>query len=156
MEGQVPPDLLFHVLFIRIAGMSDTQPKNNFLSPAPPGEEYKLCGRCGKTKPISQYYRNCLAWDGVMSYCKQCSSEVDKIQRKKAKVPGRKRGPTVKHVLVGGEVAKLCQKCGQIKPLSLFNQWKAHWDGYDAICRECKSKENNRRYKAKCMARFNK
>ncbi len=41
MEGQVPPDLLFYYLFIRTAGMSDTQPKNNFLSPAPPGEEYK-------------------------------------------------------------------------------------------------------------------
>jgi hypothetical protein len=41
-------------------------------------ETKKLCSRCGKTKPLSEYYNDKSQADGKQRYCKQCMSEYQK------------------------------------------------------------------------------
>jgi len=35
----------------------------------------KVCARCGKTKPISEFHKNTRSKDGLHSYCKSCNKE---------------------------------------------------------------------------------
>lgn len=41
--------------------------------------ETKLCKKCGKEKPLSEYNVNKKAKDGLQSYCKECQSEYFKV-----------------------------------------------------------------------------
>jgi hypothetical protein len=34
--------------------------------------DVKTCSWCKETKPISEFWRNCWAWDGLHSHCKDC------------------------------------------------------------------------------------
>ena len=34
--------------------------------------ETKKCGRCGETKPVSEFYRNAKISDGLDYFCKDC------------------------------------------------------------------------------------
>ena len=33
----------------------------------------KACSRCGKSKPLSEFYKNARSNDGLQAYCKECS-----------------------------------------------------------------------------------
>lgn len=48
--------------------------------------ETKLCTKCGKTKPISEFGLNKSKKDGLQSYCKECVKEYKKttLYRKQA------------------------------------------------------------------------
>lgn len=38
----------------------------------------KRCGRCGDTKPFSEFYRNAARRDGYQSACKSCRSDINR------------------------------------------------------------------------------
>lgn len=44
-------------------------------------EATKVCTKCGKEKPLSQFNRHKRASDGVRSCCKECKRELDRIYR---------------------------------------------------------------------------
>ena len=41
----------------------------------------KVCFRCKESKPLSGYYPNRARYNGIMSECKECSKEMNKIYR---------------------------------------------------------------------------
>ena len=40
-------------------------------------EETKVCSRCGKTKPLSEFNKDSSAKDGLQHWCRQCQKEYD-------------------------------------------------------------------------------
>ena len=47
-------------------------------------ESTKLCPRCGKTKPISEFGKDASRADGTQSCCKECAKEKTRLCRSKA------------------------------------------------------------------------
>ena len=47
-------------------------------------ESTKLCPRCGKTKPISEFGKDVSRSDGIQSCCKECAKEKTRLYRSKA------------------------------------------------------------------------
>jgi hypothetical protein len=79
-----------------------------------PGE--KTCSKCNEVKPVSDFNKKAIAWDGIKSFCRECQSESDKgrIRRyqpqlwSKELVEKKYRAPKRKFVeLAGG----CCQRC---------------------------------------------
>jgi hypothetical protein len=48
----------------------------------------KKCSRykCGKTKPVSEFYRNAARSDGLADYCKECHKAASKIAYEKSPI----------------------------------------------------------------------
>lgn len=64
--------------------MNDAQPTS-----APSADARKLCGRCGETKPLTEFYRDRSKRSGLSSGCKPCCA--DKRDEWRAKNPERHR-----------------------------------------------------------------
>ena len=45
----------------------------------------KICTKCGKELPISDFYRNVKTKDGLHNYCKTCFNEYKRIHRMNSK-----------------------------------------------------------------------
>jgi hypothetical protein len=56
-------------------------------------ELVKHCGRCGETKPASEYYPNPRTRSGLASYCKACTLES---AYESAEFRGRTQAPTTR------------------------------------------------------------
>ena len=55
------------------------------MMPARTQEGSKICARCNKAVPISQFSQHTKSKDGLQSYCKPCNREASRIGRKKRK-----------------------------------------------------------------------
>lgn len=53
--------------------------------------ETKVCKKCGKEKPLSEYNVNKKAKDGLQSYCKECQSEYFKANADKIRERNKQR-----------------------------------------------------------------
>ena len=40
--------------------------------------EYKICNKCNKEKPLSEFSKNKRMKDGYLNQCKECRYELDK------------------------------------------------------------------------------
>ena len=47
--------------------------------------ETKLCTKCGKEKPISEFSKSARRADGLQRYCKSCMAEYNRIHYRKIK-----------------------------------------------------------------------
>ncbi len=45
----------------------------------------KVCPKCSKSKPVSEFSRNIAQYDGLQSWCKECKTEQQRIYRQTAK-----------------------------------------------------------------------
>ncbi|MCU0850516.1 MAG: hypothetical protein MUC80_04475 [Candidatus Thermoplasmatota archaeon] len=87
----------------------------------------KTCSLCHRTLPISMFYRQIRAKDGVNSSCKECDLKRVKIYRlKHLKQP--------KHI----PVEKQCVKCNRLLPATAFNRNSTRADGLDSHCKDCR------------------
>lgn len=55
--------------------------------------EIKICSKCGKELPVSEFSKNSKAKDGLQSQCKSCQSAAhkEKLERVKKLLGGKKR-----------------------------------------------------------------
>lgn len=62
------------------------------LRPVKPDEyaRTKVCIRCGKSKPIVDFYRRTRSKDGRMSMCKECQNESMRLSKLKRKAEQNK------------------------------------------------------------------
>lgn len=90
----------------------------------------KMCSKCGKVKPLSEFIRNSAARDGRRPECKEC------YRRQRGFVKQYRRRPEN-----GVEGMLLCLKCNQFKALDQFtNRLSSRGTGklyYNYVCREC-------------------
>lgn len=84
---------------------------------------HKVCSRCGKLKPVRDFYRRTGASDGLQSYCKECIADKAREYYK--------RHPKVSKY-------KACQRCGAVKTTRSFERDESSDDGYSELCTVCR------------------
>ncbi|MDE6493094.1 MAG: hypothetical protein K2O66_03775 [Bacteroidales bacterium] len=45
----------------------------------------KVCTKCGKRKPISEYHKDSTKKEGIRNYCKACALEMNRKNKERAK-----------------------------------------------------------------------
>lgn len=88
--------------------------------------ETKVCKRDGAVKPVTEFWKSKTTRDGLQSWCKECITEYKKLNRE--------------WKYLGG--AKLCQKCREFKPRSLFGYNPVLHDKQNPICKDCEAKQD--------------
>lgn len=90
--------------------------------------EGKSCTGCGETKPLSEFWKQPVARDGLAYRCKQCEKE---------KYIGLYLAPAEKG----------CACCGRTKGVDCFGIDRRRKDGLNPYCKDCKS-EKGKQYNA--------
>jgi hypothetical protein len=86
----------------------------------------KRCTKCGKEKPVSEFYKNNHVKDGLSLQCKGCAKSYYKGTVKTNKD------------IVKRPDTKRCTKCGREKPVSSFTKDGSSKDGFYSSCKDCK------------------
>ena len=47
--------------------------------------ETKICSKCGRELPISEFYKNKQAKDGLQCHCRSCQKETNRVNQEKFK-----------------------------------------------------------------------
>ena len=114
-------------------------PEEELVVEAPAAPATKVCTKCGRELPVTEFNRNRRMKDGRMSECRECVAKIGKVSRKK--LNERKRAEKQEEVRKQQEAGvKVCKKCGRTLPLSAFGRGHAA-DGLQGICKECKSEQ---------------
>jgi hypothetical protein len=96
----------------------------------------KQCTTCKETKPISEYYPNIRAVDGVQARCKRCSLDANRshtqaANARRAAIVAERRAAMLQ------AQEKRCRRCQQMKPFSEFWRNKKGIAGLDSRCKAC-------------------
>lgn len=96
----------------------------------------KVCGKCGISKPLSEYCKNKGSMYGVDSICKICKNKRAKDRRLETKksIPKKIAIPLFDD---DGCIIKICRKCNTRKSLDKFNKDSRSKDGYNSCCKDC-------------------
>ena len=108
----------------------------------------KVCSICGQELPIDKFYVDSAKPGGYSPACKACFSWRDKIEKQKE---NRKKMEARKEASIADleKGIKLCNHCKRNLPLSEFGKHAKTKDGYQPLCKECKSKQMAKAHKAK-------
>ncbi len=88
----------------------------------------KICTACNKDKETLDFHPDKSGRDGFRSTCKECTNKRIADKREL-----RSKGIGIKEVK-----EKECNKCKQIKPISMFYKDIANIDGHYSMCKPCK------------------
>ena len=101
----------------------------------------KVCNRCHRELPVSEFSRNHTRKDGYQCQCKDCQREMSRATYVRHKdEPAPEPAPE--------RTAKVCIKCGKELPLDHFGRNPRSSDGLKCYCKDCEN-ENCRKYRAK-------
>lgn len=89
----------------------------------------KICTKCNKEKPYSEFNYYLASFDGYQNYCRDC---VKLYMKKYNKNPPRPKSTTPR--------MKICSACRIEKPFIDFGIKQASQDGLAARCRDCQKK----------------
>jgi hypothetical protein len=95
----------------------------------------KKCTKCGVVKSLSEFTKRSVTKDGYHCNCKSCTRKVVKAYADK------KVSEHTDFKLAEIEKAnpvKVCNKCGNVKPLMKFHILRQRADGHDETCIECR------------------
>jgi hypothetical protein len=106
----------------------------------------KVCSRCKRVLPLTEFGKGSGNKDGLQRWCKECHFEY----RLKVNPNTKHR----KHYESDKPEEKTCHKCGLIKPLDSFNKNKTEFGGLSNWCKECNleyqhSRKPNSKYREK-------
>lgn len=111
-----------------------------------PTEQFYQCQRCGKTKPADQFRDRSSVIRGKHSYCLDCEKDVkEELLRRRTpeyqieKLKEKSVLLACKHGLDLDKLWKKCSSCGEIKRPSDFSRNCRAIDGYQSICKRCRS-----------------
>lgn len=94
----------------------------------------KLCGKCGQTKPPSDFYVVFSNTDGLSYLCKLCEREKSRAYHKTL---------SARHVVELAPVAhKRCPVCGEEKDICEFYKAAGKPDGHRTLCKQCDGKRS--------------
>ena len=108
----------------------------------------KVCNRCHRSLPLTEFHRNHTRKDGYQCQCKECQRELAQnlYSRRKAEAEAEPQEPEPP------KTTKVCTKCKRELPVSSFGSNKRSSDGLKVYCKECEN-ENCRKYRAKKYGR---
>ncbi len=108
----------------------------------------KVCNRCHRSLPLTEFHRNHTRKDGYQCQCKECQRELSQnlYSRKKAEAEQNPQEPEPP------KTTKVCTKCHRELPLERFGQNHRSSDGLKVYCKDCEN-ENCRKYRAKKYGR---
>ena len=111
----------------------------------------KVCNRCHRILPLTEFHRNHTRKDGYQCQCKECQRELAQnlYSRRKAEAEDKPQEPEPP------KTTKVCTKCKRELPVSSFGPNKRSSDGLKVYCKECEN-ENCRKYRAKKYGRMSK
>lgn len=101
----------------------------------------KTCTKCGKTKPVSEFYPYYNYRVGYRPRCKDCVIEQSKKCWSATHVPKRKK------VLIR-EGFNICPRCKRELPLTEFSASSVIPRGFTYYCKDCQHKDYEKRKKA--------
>ena len=111
----------------------------------------KICRKCKKEKPLSEFYKHETSKDGYRGYCRECHYKKMKEYVYKNKKINKYRD--YENELLSGKT-KICSRCKKEKLLVKFYKDKSKKDGYRSYCKECHNNytrdhyyKNKERYK---------
>jgi len=97
----------------------------------------KECSNCHQFKPRDQFYKDRERKDGLTHRCRECHRSKA-IEYKKRWAIERTRG------LIEVPEEKECEKCHQVKPISMFWVCNNRKDGLDYFCIDCNIERHNK------------
>jgi len=97
---------------------------------------YKICNRCEEEKKLSEFHRSNKAKNGAWSYCKKCTSKLNKASREKFIKEKRCINDKYNN--------KKCSKCGEEKSYKSFYKDEGKKSGLNSQCKECVKEYRNR------------
>lgn len=109
--------------------------KENAFSLYPEFE--KICNKCKKTLPKSQFYKKARSKDGLSSNCIECEKKIAKQTRIRYFKSGK-----WKENLKNIPKEKECKRCHKVLPSSQFDKNKERKDGLSRLCKNCKRIKN--------------
>ena len=113
----------------------------------------KVCSKCGRELPVSEFGRHAKTKDGYQPVCRECrSAEMkgrpqvakkeekaqEQVQEDKHYLPFGRRPKHPTYVdEETGETMKWCNTCKQYKPITDFHLNKSNKDGHTFECKAC-------------------
>ena len=109
----------------------------------------KLCALCGRTLPVSEFYKDRYQPNNLDYYCKKCRRK--KLEDKEEKTVsnttsnGKRKwgfGLPRSHnpvIYVKGVASLRCKNCGIIKPLDEFHRASSNKSGRMNFCKKCRA-----------------
>ena len=92
---------------------------------------YKVCKKCQRVLPASEFYKKPSMIDGLFPRCKSCmKADRNNINHKKSAERRREK-------LIEQGATKVCTKCGKEKSVEDFNKNSRKKDGLADVCTEC-------------------
>ena len=104
----------------------------------------KVCNRCHRELPITEFHRNHTRKDGYQCQCKECQKELAQAMYKKRE---EKKKAEAAEQPVEVPTTKVCAKCGRELPVENFGHTKKNKNGLKSYCKDCEN-ENSRKYRA--------
>ena len=96
----------------------------------------KICSRCKKERPLSDFHKDRTAKDWLQHCCKDCTKirNKERLQRNNELRRNRNNQPIM-------EGTKTCAICGRELPVDMFGIAKRESDGRRYECNDCRKKE---------------
>ena len=104
----------------------------------------KVCNRCHRILPVSEFNRKASTKDGYQFQCKECQAEMARQlyqRRKEEQATAPNPEPET----------KVCRKCGRELPVTMFGYAPKNHNGLKSYCRDCEN-ANCRKYRAERKA----
>lgn len=104
-----------------------------------PAEEtqMKVCSRCGRELPITNFGRHSRTKDGYQPCCRECQSQMNKGHKKRGPFEHNEKPAKPEEPEKIPEGMKKCSHCGKILPVSEFRKHKGSPDGLQYACKTC-------------------
>lgn len=108
----------------------------------------KVCNRCHRSLPITEFSRKSSTKDGYQFQCKECQQAMARQLYEKRKAEQKKAQEEKPETI---PETKVCRKCGRELPVSMFGKAPKNQYGLKSYCRDCEN-ENCRKYRARKRA----
>lgn len=99
----------------------------------------KVCPRCGRELPVSEFGRHSRTKDGYQPLCRECRSASVKGKTQEHTPKRKSEHPSYVDETTG-ETMKWCNCCQQYKPITEFYRHKDNKDGHASNCKACHNK----------------
>ena len=115
-------------------------PGKKTASKRTPAPDFKVCNKCGETKPFDLFGGSKDHPHGTRPICKRCVADIQMVRSKAKKLEDaliQERKLTYPRI---PDSIKLCKSCLSLKEKTNFSKCSKRADGYSHECKECFSK----------------